>query len=427
MSRPAPNQTRGAAQIRQPPVVTSEATESAQFKPGHSRPQVAGLTCEAGLLLSCAAPAPDPFAIESQLTSNPDWQALLALARRHRVVPVLRRGLQFVCPARVPAEVLDDLNYEYRANAARNLLLTSELMRLLSLFAANAIPVIPFKGPATAVLAYADLTLRQIGDLDLLVRPSDYSRARALLSVARLSETADWGWESSYVDATGHVCVDLHRSITSPAFPVSFNFERLYSRLVPIHGGQMLTLSPEDTLILLCVQVAKDSYTRSCVLNKVCDIAALINSQPDLRWRWIWHEAGRLGCRRIVGLGLRLAHEMLDSTCEAPVVLALRDAPYVDRLAQHVASKMLPMRAAGWQKSLSERQYYFMVRERWSDRITPKINYISKMFRPSDKDRMFMPLPQSLVHLYYLVRPLRVLCDNLAHAWRSLAHRRFRL
>jgi hypothetical protein len=40
---------------------------------------------------------------------------------------------------------------------------------------------VPFKGPALAVQAYGDLSLRQYDDLDLLIHEADVPRAYQLL------------------------------------------------------------------------------------------------------------------------------------------------------------------------------------------------------------------------------------------------------
>src|SRR5205085_1153465 len=69
----------------------------------------------------------------------------------------------------------------YRANAARAIQLTDALFDLLDRFAKAHIQAIPFKGPTLAATAYGDLSLRQAGDLDLLVHRSDIVRAADLL------------------------------------------------------------------------------------------------------------------------------------------------------------------------------------------------------------------------------------------------------
>ena len=63
------------------------------------------------------------------------------------------------------------------SNAALNVLLTAEMVRLLELFEGNQIPAVPYKGPAIGVGVYRNLALRQFADLDILVPDTDVWKA----------------------------------------------------------------------------------------------------------------------------------------------------------------------------------------------------------------------------------------------------------
>ena len=313
------------------------------------------------------------------------------------------------------------LNGEYRQIAARNMLLAVELNRLLEVIAAENIRVIPFKGLATAAVAYKDMSLRQFGDLDLLVLPSDYERMRAVLRSLGMSEISDYGWESSYVDSTGHVCVDLHKSITGPGIPIHFDFETMHSRLVPTNCGNVQALSPEDLMLVLCVQVAKDGLARRLVLAKVADIGALLTNQPELSWSRVTRNARRLGCRRIVGTSIQLAGMLLDTVPDIASVRTLQDDRHVDRLAEDIAHSMFPGVWTRRREALSERRRYFLIRERWRDGLSPHVDRLARgLFQPNEKDRAFLRLPRSLHHIYYLVRPIRLVRDYAVAGWRTL-------
>jgi hypothetical protein len=48
--------------------------------------------------------------------------------------------------------------------------LTAELCRLISLFAAADIAAIPYKGPVLGLFAYGNIALRRFVDLDVIVK-----------------------------------------------------------------------------------------------------------------------------------------------------------------------------------------------------------------------------------------------------------------
>jgi Uncharacterised nucleotidyltransferase len=76
---------------------------------------------------------------------------------------------------------LTALRHHFQVNALRNVFLAGTLLKLLRLLEAHGIAALPYKGPVLAALAYGNVAFRQFGDLDLLVRPQDADRAKALL------------------------------------------------------------------------------------------------------------------------------------------------------------------------------------------------------------------------------------------------------
>src|ERR1700749_3650084 len=110
-----------------------------------------------------------------------DWEYVARLARRHAVVPLVYRALQTFARGAAPEPVRKALSEKYRANAARNVLLAGELLRGSGLFESEGVRSLAYKGPALAVAAYGDLSLRRFVDLDVIVRESDLGRASELL------------------------------------------------------------------------------------------------------------------------------------------------------------------------------------------------------------------------------------------------------
>lgn len=110
-----------------------------------------------------------------------DWPGLRGLAHRHRVMPLLYRSLYKTCPELVPEDALAELRLDYQANAARNMFLNRELIKILHFFETEGIQAIPFKGPTLAEEAYGNLALRQFNDLDILIQEGDVLEARDLM------------------------------------------------------------------------------------------------------------------------------------------------------------------------------------------------------------------------------------------------------
>ena len=136
-----------------------------------------GIRHEDQLLLCFARTAIDEETasrIHSLIGQNIDWRYLLERATHHRVIPLLYRGLLRSRAGLVPDRVMAELAHQSAAIAARNLLLTAELIKLSEWLDSQQIRAIPYKGPTSAVVAYGNVGVRQFGDLDILVQPRDY-------------------------------------------------------------------------------------------------------------------------------------------------------------------------------------------------------------------------------------------------------------
>ena len=64
----------------------------------------------------------------------------------------------------------------------RNLALAAETIRLVIALKQKGVRVIPFKGAVLSTIAFGNLTSRQPGDIDLLVRPEDVEKAASVLN-----------------------------------------------------------------------------------------------------------------------------------------------------------------------------------------------------------------------------------------------------
>lgn len=127
----------------------------------------------------------------------------------------------------------------------------------------NVEPIL-IKGWAVA-RAYPHQALRPYGDIDLIVRPSDYEMAADV--VAR--EARD-------------CLVDFHPALPFELADRSLEDLFLHSELVPCGGEQVRVLSPEDHFALLAVHLLKHGAWRPLWL---CDLGMLLESMSnDFNW-----------------------------------------------------------------------------------------------------------------------------------------------
>lgn len=343
---------------------------------------------EAELLVALARPDGLPTErINTVLQHGVDWDRFIQLAGEHDIIPFVHHHLKASFAAAVPTSVQSDLRAIYLHQLRRSIQIRGELPRLLAHLDDHGIDAIPFKGPILAALAYQDDNLRTFTDLDLLIRKSDVEQTVAALEEAGFAEKnplqpdydttwttyAPWhpphGNANGYVRAPGtpaELHVDIHWGLASRYFLFPMEPDALWSRRSPVTldtDVTVRTLSPEDTLLFQCMHAAKDGYYR---LSHVCDIAELLRSHPALDTAAIWPRAQAARCTRMVSLGLRLSHDLLD----APLPDAARHRVLQDdataRLARSVQHALFHRRH-GAARLLHLVQFHLRVRDRVRD------------------------------------------------------------
>lgn len=380
---------------------------------------------EDALLFYCARTTineKDTKQIHALIRQFINWDFLIKSAIHHRVVPLLYLNLSRICPDFIPIQHLHELRYCYEKNARRNLFLTLELIKLIKLLETEKISAIPYKGPAIAFLAYGNICLRQFSDLDILVSPFDYLKTRYFLLQRGYRLAADYGWECSLVDDRHGVCIDLHKGITPERFSIHLDFQSIKNRLIkiPVGSEKINTPSPENMLIILCVQLAKDGCeSKPLRLSKICDIAELIQTHPSMDWKRVFKEASRLGCQRILLVGLSTANRLLGTQLPDLSLQSLANSNLID-LINHIHNKLIHQVAPSQAGQLSVEDFYFKIRERWRDKLYPYYYDFKKRLVPNEMDHKFISLPESLNILYCVVRPIRLMGYYSQLAWHTL-------
>jgi hypothetical protein len=129
--------------------------------------------------------------------SIPDdhWPHIISCADRMRIIPLLFYTLKHYGEIQLPTEISHTLRARYLANGGRNLMLSSELKRILDAFDTNAMQVVPLKGAYLAYEVYERPSMRQMLDLDLLVKWDDMPKAITILETLGYIATGTFHWD----------------------------------------------------------------------------------------------------------------------------------------------------------------------------------------------------------------------------------------
>lgn len=370
-------------------------------RPGNFTPEFEFLlACCAERSKGVAQPAP-------QSPGDVNWARFVRLAQHHGVVPQVYRRLAE--NSSFPNS-LAGLRELYEANARQTLWLTGELLRILKHFEDHGVEALPYKGPVLAEILYGSVSTRQFSDLDLLVRPAEVPKIKALLAdvgyelsliLTPREEQAylKSGYEYTFDSPRGHNLLEIKWQILPRFYAVDFDAAGLFARVVEVqvNGVTLRTLSNEDLVLVLCVHAAKHAWAR---LSWLCDLAALMNA-GGINWVAVEERATQLGIQRIMAIAFLLAHRLLAATLPEPFAPA-------GSATQAVAEEVIQLIASGAEYDTESPDYFGLMlktRERWQDCA----RFLWRLaLTPGVGEWSAIQLPGPLFPLYRVVRICRV-------------------
>lgn len=365
----------------------------------------------ASCVLLLAIARRDSGAIRDCAESVQDWEDFLQLAEVHRMMPTVARCL--VDLESVPASIRGRLSTEYERNLCQSLLNMSEFLEVLAALDREQVPAMPFKGVVLTASAYGDLGLRACGDLDLLIRRDDLERATAIVmkrGFQRVPVAPDGATlrEHVFLRSCDGMVLELRWTLDfihgRYQQHLGLDWASLGRRKLYLAGRETPNMSPEKTLIMLCMHGSKHVWSR---LVWVCDIAQLIASSPELDWRAAESEARALGLWKPLALGILLAHRIAGPMTERPYLFSIQHNRTVVTLAYYFQENIL---AKPGVVPAGHVPYNLRLLD-FRDRM--RLLFSGRLLQPNELDRAVLPFgaPQSLS---YLARPIRLLLDRSA-------------
>jgi hypothetical protein len=352
--------------------------------------------------------------IAGLLQKELDWVYLKEMALRHGLMPTLYQRLKSYAPNSVPRSILTQFRDYSLSSASRSLVMTEELVSLLERLKAEGIPAIPYKGPVLAASLYKDLAIRPFNDLDILIKRKDLFKAMDVmtslgyqphfqLTRTQVAAFLKSKYEFPLTHRNGWLTVELKWNLVEDFFSFPLDQEGLWKRhqSIPLNGKEVLTFSPEDLLIILCMHGATHLWAS---LIWICDIAQLIDVHKDLHWESVLRQARTLRSERMLYLGLSLSARLLRTSLPEEVDCLIEADSVVKKLSQEVMGHLFVRSddpPAPWKSAL----FHLRARECLKD----KLLYGTRLsITTTAEDWTFCRLPDSLFALYHLFRPIRL-------------------
>lgn len=351
-----------------------------------------------------------------------DWEYLFATASRHGLIPLLQENLRSIKADPIPTWFLSRLKLQSVSNLTNVLHLLGKQLKLFQLLQKNEIPAAIFKGSVLAQIAYGDISLRQAGDIDVLISPAHFDRTRVLLeslgyqmwpslTSAQLASHLKSHCEIQFMRDDWLTVVDLHWALAPKTFVFDLDTEQVLSRqqTVVINGAELKTLGTEDSILYQSMHGAKHLWRR---LEWISSLGETIRAAQSIDWNAIIERAERARATRMLALGLRLTERV--SGIDVPD--ELDDDRSMDKLAENILRTIFDV--TGPADSTETNLYNLKIMDRKRDALASALRAI---FVPTLTDWAALNLPPSLHSLYYAYRPLRLSKIYTASWWRRLS------
>jgi hypothetical protein len=286
--------------------------------------------------------------------SSEEWEALLLRSQSHGVSPQCYKRLKDpTISISVPPLILEELKKEYLHTAYANTLILHSLGKVLQAFNLADIHVIPLKGIQLAENIYQNIALRVMGDVDLLVQKNDLDQIQQQLTT--LGYTSRPYWLEAEHDLSHSLPpfskpkaadLDIHWDFENPDSPFKVDIDGLWRRAVPVKiaGVDVLSLSPEDFLLHLCMHTSYHHRFENG-LRSLCDLSATLNAyQSILDWPLFLARTHEWGVERCVFLSLHLAQMLVGAKIPPGLLDQLQPSDYDSQIETWMLEQVFPDR-----------------------------------------------------------------------------------
>lgn len=272
-------------------------------------------------------PSP-PIAVEQAV-----WRQVLIQLKTHHITGFAVAGAEAGW-LDLSAEQNDSLLGAHREAMLAPLSVERGLLEVASEFDARDVEFVVLKGPSLAHTVYPDPSWRYFGDLDLLVRGSDWEKASAVLEALgyrRSLPEPRKGFDRRFGKAAefrrqGGPEIDLHRTLVVGPFGLWIDPDSLFEGTTELQlwGGTFKRL--DDTLLQLHACVHASLGWRIPLRVPVRDVAQVAHC-ARVDWEALTERAARWRLRAVVRHAQETASEMLGVGFPAEAQVALAEAP----------------------------------------------------------------------------------------------------
>jgi hypothetical protein len=259
---------------------------------------------------------------------------------------------------------------------------------------------------------YGDPTLRQLRDLDLMVKPQDLDRADEIMLEEKYKRTipdfdlserqkkaflsAGHHYEYIHPERSGRVELHWRIDLWTPE-----QIGELWKHTLPMEwrGVSFRRLTEEMSLLLLCDHGSFHQWSR---IKWLSDLAAIFSACSRMNWAYTIEAAERLDLQRSLATAALLVSWLYRLPLEAPLAGLIEREKKAAALA-HESLRVMAMS----EKEINEPSFYNQLKhEAYIFRMRARLPCRRLLERKIDDTEAWklVPIPDRMFRLYYLLR-----------------------
>jgi len=288
------------------------------------------------LILSCVKIKPSPAELDQLNQLIPlveDWDYLAKTIIDRGIAPLLYIKLSLLANSHlIPKPITAKLQQSYYITLSRSTILYEHFKLLAGQFLANGIELIALKGIYLSEWLYQDIGLRQMSDIDLLVKPEDGEKALEVL--------AGMGYQSNGEDESDSdvkygevvhytplvlngVAIEVHIKLHQDNEKYRVLVAKLWENATPVtvNNIKVLTLNAYDLLIHTCIHLDKHFQQGHVQFTCFSDVTNLLEQNSDtFDWVELENTCKLYNCDKEVFKYILLVNKYMQATVPAAII-----------------------------------------------------------------------------------------------------------
>lgn len=314
----------------------------------------------------------------------------------------------------IPTEILNSMKLRNLDIIKQNMMMTSELIKVLKILEKNNIEAIPFKGAVLSQLAYGDVVYRQYVDLDILVKEEDLRKTFEILEEnyykASLEKEfifnklfLDKNSDISFINQKNNLCIELHWKLFRNKFSNGINNKDFFDlkNKLEINSYELYIFNNELLLVYLCMHGSKHRWER---IEWITDIDRLLRNY-DIDLEIAYQIAKKYNCVKMLNLGLYINYKLYDTFIPQKYLNRLKKESY-EKMIAYIFSEIIKTtnNKNETTRNFDSVKFHYSLNETFYE----KILFLKKTYLEiSNNDTASFNSDSILLH--YLNKPIRIL------------------